>query len=176
MFGKDCGRHGTRVVKMSDLCSKKTWRNQNYPCAPTGDESAFSGSKLRLVSFESYQSNQSHDRQVSMKLNNGLYKPEVSWRKKFSGFLAIGHFSFLKKPVSQSMPLNLEIGDLRVAVAEGVAIAEACCIHVFSKFCLLGKPWIEDGELGGGFVKDFLFNSPGELIQFDSYKWVETTN
>ena len=112
----------------------------------------------------------------SMKLNNGLYKPEVSWRKKFSGFLAIGHFSFLKKPVSQSMPLNLEIGDLRVAVAEGVAIAEACCIHVFSKFCLLGKPWIEDGELGGGFVKDFLFNSPGELIQFDSYKWVETTN
>ena len=47
------------------------------------------------------------------------------------------------------MPLNLEIGDLRVAVTEGVAgVAEAwqriIFLYFFSKFCLPGKPWIED--------------------------------
>lgn len=100
MFGKDCGRHGTRY-----LSSKKTWRNQ---ISPRGDESAFSGSKLRLVSFESYLSNQSHDCQVSMKLNNGLYKPEVSWREIFSGFLAIWplFFSQAGLPVDALEPGN----------------------------------------------------------------------
>lgn len=43
------------------------------------------------------------------------------------------------------MPLNLEIGDLRVAVTEGVAgVAEAwqriIFLYFFSKFCLPGKP------------------------------------
>lgn len=68
------------------------------PCAPTGDESAFSGSKLRLNSIESYLSNQSHDCQVSMKLNNGLYEPEVSWRELFSGFSVTFLFSKSRSP------------------------------------------------------------------------------